>query len=144
MCMTKLYESYLKNKEKLDTYKLLLLGLLFNRSGHKDWALNILEEVSKQQDQTGAVLNAVSSITLSRGLSLDIETTALAVILYFEAKSDKYPEFVAQATKFLSSHITNTYYVSTQATILTLIVFDQLVKGKNNGLSVNFDIFLKG
>ena len=65
-----------------DSYVLALAANVLCRRGDKDDARRLLDRLGKQQDATGAVQGAKTSITRSGGVGLTVETTALATLAW--------------------------------------------------------------
>jgi len=68
-----------------------------------------------KQDKEGKVTGAKSSITWSSGKSLDVETTALAVLAFMKdtPNSSKYAAGLEKGVKFIVSSVSDGSYGST-------------------------------
>ena len=105
-----------------DPYFLALYsGALFN-AGKKDEAKSISRKyVSKQNESTGAVEGAESSITNSRGQSLLLETTSLALINWLNQDPSEFSAQIDLGVGYLLSSIKKGgRFGSTQSTVMTL------------------------
>lgn len=103
----------------VDTY---ILGLtsasLFNTKMY-DAAMELGDEIRKHQDDDGKIVDCVTSITLSEGISLNIETTSIAIIAWMN-DYDRYSDNIEKAVQWIIQQVENGRYGSTQATILAL------------------------
>lgn len=108
-----------------DPYFLALYsGALYN-AGKNDEAIKISERVATNQngegDQLGAVTGAESSITNSRGQSLLLETTSLAVVNWLNQSPSQFNQNIEDGVGFLLRSIKKGgRFGSTQSTVMTL------------------------
>ncbi|NLI79718.1 MAG: A-macroglobulin complement component [Candidatus Riflebacteria bacterium] len=136
-----------------DPYLLALAGNILQLAGEAEGARPILGNLAKRQAGDGSVPGAATSITMSGGEALTIETTALAVLAWL-----RMPEFtpnVERGLQFLNQSCKDGRFGSTQSTILALraiLAYDQararpkaagqvqlLVDGQPVGGPVGFD-----
>lgn len=141
-----LYKEYKEKKRNLDSYKLAIIGMLFVNTNEHELAMEIIHNLSNRQSPNGQIENAETSITRSGGLSLSIETTALTMILALSADGSKFTNLITKCQKFLVDHLKATYYISTQATILSLLALDKFIEkmGGPQSEAISFDIRLNG
>lgn len=140
-----LHKSVIENSVKMDPYQLSLLGLILFNLDLKNQALEVLEKVViNQNPKTGAIENALTSITRSGGNSLVVETTALATILMAKLNSPSYFSYLTKSYSYLAQSWNGEYYQSTQETILSLMAFKEYSKASNIKLSSKntFNIYL--
>jgi len=106
-------------KDQKDTYFLgLVAGCLYNTRRTKEAEEIAMKLVEAQQDD-GSVKNAVTSITRSGGDSLNIETTAIAIIVWLN-NDEKFAKYTEKAIQWLSSRCRAGRFGNTQGTILAL------------------------
>lgn len=80
------------------------------------------------------------SITNSQGDYLDIETTALTLILLMEVDLSKYSSQLEKGITFLIKNFKSGRFGSTQGTILSLKVFDKYFDSMEGGEGQKFDV----
>ncbi|HKA07879.1 MAG TPA: alpha-2-macroglobulin, partial [Gemmataceae bacterium] len=109
-------------KDLKDPYFLSLLAqALMNRNRHAD-AIELLKKVKTKQADDGGVEGALTSITMSGGRDLKIETTALAILAWFKANQPgEFTECTEKAVRWIGTQ-RGGYggFGSTQSTILAL------------------------
>lgn len=103
-----------------DAYFLALVANVLNLRGDRD-AHKILERLKDKHTKAGAVTGAQTSITRSGGRTLEIETTALALLGWLRANDPKYMTTAKECIKWLGQQ-RGGYgaYGSTQSTVLAL------------------------
>ncbi|UTW62847.1 hypothetical protein KFE98_01430 [bacterium SCSIO 12741] len=117
------FEAQTANNQALQSNDPYLLAMsascLFNLNQNQK-AQNTLDQLMGQQKPDGQFMGKTHSITYSTGKSLEVETTALAVLAML--KSDHYDaQKLSKAVKFLTNSRSGTGgFGSTQATILAL------------------------
>lgn len=136
------YKEFKEKKRTLDSYKLAVLGLLFLNTSNEELAVEIMGVLASRQKSSGEIQNAETSITRSSGTSLDLETTSLTLILALNLKSGDFKPVIDQCLKFISENLKKTYYVSTQATILSLLAIENYLQkfSSSNKGTVTFEI----
>lgn len=70
------------NGDYVDTYFLSLISASLYNLNRTDEAEVYADEVTKYQREEGNVTNSITSITSSEGLNLQLETTAIATIMW--------------------------------------------------------------
>jgi uncharacterized protein YfaS (alpha-2-macroglobulin family) len=102
-----------------DPYVIALAAASAVNYGQKQAGVELLKKLAGKQQADGHLTGTQGSITRSGGISLDVETTALAALAWL-----KLPEFSAQANKAIDWIVKNRQGVggfgSTQGTILAL------------------------
>jgi uncharacterized protein YfaS (alpha-2-macroglobulin family) len=102
-----------------DAYVIALAASAALDSGKQDEGKKLLEKLAKLQADDGHLESKLGSITRSGGISLQIESTALAALAWL-----KQPAFTAQANKAIEWIVKNRQgggsFGGTQATILAL------------------------
>jgi uncharacterized protein YfaS (alpha-2-macroglobulin family) len=101
-----------------DSYFLALTALALSNSGQHDQAKAFLTRLAAQQQEAGW-LDSATSITSSGGQSLQIETTALAILAWLKADALLYRPAIEKAIGWLAKQRNGTFG-STQSTILAL------------------------
>lgn len=142
--MDQLSEDF-KNKKKIPSYKLALLGLYLLNKTQNSTAEEILSELLARQDSTtGAIDSEDTSITRSSGDQLKIETTALTMMLLLQLNKSSYFNKLNLLIKYLTSQLNNGYWGGTQGTILSLMAFNLYVQKFSQQTTdlVKFDIFI--
>ncbi len=86
-----------------------------------------------QQAGIGRVTNSYFTITMSEGVNLNIETTALATLAWLNDQ-DRYAEEIEAAINYITSLVQLGQYGTTQATILSL---KAITKYMNNFSDIN-------
>lgn len=141
-----------KNLEKLaastqDPYILSLCAGVFYNIGKIDLARQYADSVTKMQNQTsGSVQGAISSITSSNGDNLLVETTSLAVLNWLNIDTSRYSVNIELAIGYLMKSVKDGgRYGSTQATVLclkALVKYARIFGGlKGSG---NFVLYFNG
>ena len=102
-----------------DPYVIALAGASAVNYGQQEAGRELLKKLVTKQQADGHLTGTQGSITRSGGVSLDVETTALAALAWI-----KLPEFVPQANKAIDWIVKSRQgtggFGSTQATILAL------------------------
>jgi uncharacterized protein YfaS (alpha-2-macroglobulin family) len=104
-----------------DSYTVALAANVLLLRGERQAAHQLLDRLKDKNFKNGAVTGAVTSITRSGGRTLEIETTALALLGWLRANDPTYAGTIKDATKWLSQQ-RGGYgaYGSTQSTVLAL------------------------
>lgn len=126
--------------ELLDSYKMALIGLFLAQLERKSEAEKILELILKRQNDKGMITRGENSITNSTGDYLDIETTALFLILLMEINHSKYFLQLEKGISFIVKSFKQGRFGSTQGTILSLKVFDNYFDLMEGGESQKFEV----
>ena len=133
-----IYKDALKKK---DAY---LWGLssasLFTTKKVKE-ANELAKKIVENQQKTGEVLQSKTTITCSRGKSLNIETTAIAILTWMN--DDKYNENVERAMNWLMKQCNGGRFGNTQSTILALkaiVKYDTKRGGSTNDIEVSYSL----
>lgn len=101
-----------------DPYFDALVAGCLSLSGKPDEARTLMLRVAKHQQADGSVIDAPTSVVNSRGDSLTIETTAVAILAWLE--DDSFAGNVEKAVEWLTTRCKDGRYGSTQATVLAL------------------------
>jgi hypothetical protein len=101
-----------------DSYLLALGANVLSLSGDEPGALALMGRVAANQDASGRVTGAATSITRSGGDSLEVETTSLAVLAWLRAP--EHTKNVEAAMRWLAERCQGGRFGSTQATVLAL------------------------
>jgi hypothetical protein len=101
-----------------DSYILALVANIVHASGDHAGARLFMDRLAKNQDASGAVKGAVTSITRSGGDALAIETTALSVLAWM--REPAYAAQVEKGLKWIVESNKSGRFGSTQSTILAL------------------------
>jgi len=130
-----------------DPYILSLYAGALVNVGEFDQAFEISDRVvDSQNEKNGSVEGAKSSITNSRGKSLLLETTSLAVINWLDLDPSKYSKNIDLAIGFILSSVKNGgRFGSTQSTVLSLkalVRYTQIYQGISG--SGSFVLYLNG
>ena len=137
------FEASSTNSE--DPYQIAFVGMLYLNLKQYDKARALAAKLAQSQDSdSGKFDKAASSITLSRGVPLSVETTALAAIFLAQTDFDTYHVQVKSAVDFIMANMQMGAYGSTQATILALkamVIYSQKVAGPKSE-SEKLDIVL--
>jgi hypothetical protein len=140
-----LYQQFKKDGKILDSYKLALIGLLFLNERELALASEIVGVLAARQDKaTGEILQSLTSITRSTGTSLSIETTSLTMLLILRLKDTTHDLVLQKAMKFILSNLKGGYFVSTQATILSLLAISEFlsIHSQSATSTISFDVQL--
>jgi hypothetical protein len=107
--------------EGKDAYFVALVANVLLQRGEREAAHRLLDRLQEKHFKNGVVTGAVTSVVMSRGRDLEIETTALALLGWLRANDPKYGTTVKDATKWISQQ-RGGYggFGSTQSTILAL------------------------
>jgi hypothetical protein len=142
--LVSLYMDFKAKKQHLDSYKLALIGLVFLNIDKRELVVDILHILDNNQKATGEIGNAEPSITRSGGLSLSIETTAFVMFLALKAEDSQFKNLILGCYKFIVSNLKGTHFISTQASILSLLAIDKYIEkiGGFENQSLTFDIFV--
>lgn len=142
-----LYQEFQRNKSSIESYRLVMLGLVLYKIKDLTKAVEVLMElISRQDPTTGEIKKAETSITRSSGLSLSVETTSLVLLLIIWLEKFNLAEAIDRCMKFLTSNLKNGAFSSTQATILSLKAISEYMKAfKSAGdQSLSFGVTLNG
>ncbi|NMO15900.1 MG2 domain-containing protein [Pyxidicoccus fallax] len=136
-----------------NSYVLALAANALSLAGDAGGAKVLMSRLAEQQKQNGVVAGATQSVVGSSGQTLEIETTALAVLAWM--RDSAYRGNVERSMKFLAESNEGGRYGATQSTVLALravIAYDKLrgsqlrpgrvrvyVEGKPVGEPVRFD-----
>jgi alpha-2-macroglobulin-like protein len=101
-----------------DSYIIALAANILHASGDHAGARLLMDKLAKNQDASGAVKGAVTSITRSGGDALSIETTALSVLAWM--RDPAYAPQVEKGLKWIVESNKSGRFGSTQSTILAL------------------------
>lgn len=105
-------------KEKDDPYFNALVAGSLNLTGRKAEAKELMQRVAKHQRDDGSVMDSKTTVVNSRGDSLLIETTSVAVLAWLT--DDAFAGHVEKAVQWLTTRCKDGRYGSTQATVLAL------------------------
>jgi hypothetical protein len=141
-----------------DSYIMALGGNVLHAADDPAGARQLMDKLVRNQDASGAVKGAVTSITRSGGDALTIETTALSVLAWM--REPAYAANVEKGLRWIVESNKNGRFGSTQSTILALraiVAYDVaharpkapgrlvlLVDGKTVGAPVAFDANTQG
>ncbi|KAL6049176.1 A-macroglobulin complement component [Balamuthia mandrillaris] len=120
-----------------DPYFLALVASSLFHLGHREEAKSLARSLIKYQNASdGSVVGAKTSITMSCGDSLLIETTSLALLVWME--DDEFSANVEEGMKWLVARCKDGKFGSTQGTILALkaIIRYDIAKGSPCGGAV--------
>lgn len=142
--------SALKSK---NTYVAALGANIALADGDKKTAKKLMDRLATNQTREGFVSGAATSIVGSGGISLQVETTSLAILAWL--KDEAYVDKVEKSIKWLADTCQAGRYGSTQSTVLALraiIAYDKarskpkvpgslqlFIDGHRAGSSVKFD-----
>jgi hypothetical protein len=125
-----------KALEARDSYLLAFVGLAFLNQKNSEEAKKIARVLARNQDpDSGGFKGAETSVTRSRGKSLDVETTAIALIFLQRLDFVKYLKVVNKGVIFLQQNMQTGFFCSTQGTVLSLKALTlnaKLVKNSRN------------
>ncbi|HVG61113.1 MAG TPA: alpha-2-macroglobulin family protein [Hyalangium sp.] len=120
-----------------NSYVVALTASVLSLAGERSEARKLMERLAAKQNKEGVVDGGTQSIVGSMGNTLQIETTALAVLAWLRD-----PGFfgnVERSMKYLASSCEGGRYGSTQSTVLALraiVSYDKARAGKRAGGSV--------
>ncbi|MCE9670853.1 MG2 domain-containing protein [Myxococcus stipitatus] len=136
-----------------NSYVVALGANVLSLAGDRDGARALMTRLARLQQSNGMVGGGTQSIVGSSGVTLDVETTALAVLAWL--REPEHQGSVQRAMKFLAETNDGGRYGTTQSTVLTLraiIAYDQqratslvpgqvrvYVEGRPVGEPVRFD-----
>ena len=143
----RVYNGSTTNNQNIDSYKLALIGLFFVNINQLDKARTIIDILISRQDQvSGKIQQSETSITRSFGNNLDVETTALTMILALRTDAEAYMDAVNLCVRFLVENLKDGYFGSTQATILSLYAFTLYMEKVSffSDEPIAFDISING
>jgi hypothetical protein len=124
---------YLDTKSRSEGYTVALCGLsLFNLKRKE--AMEMSLKLSKIQNKSGSIPSEYS-ITGSKGDSLSIESTSLAVLCWLN-DYEKFTNEVESGMRFIYSHSKNGKFGNTQATCIALKAIIKVLISKNLNLSM--------
>ena len=131
-------KKYENSKETDDSYVMSFVGLLYENLGEKLKADTIAQQlIANQNSTTGEFEKAKSTITLSRGKSKSLETSAVALLLLMRNDFTKFNKQIEKGVNYLLTNMQDGYFASTQATILCLkaiVKYSQLLSTKGKGV----------
>ena len=107
------------NSNNTDPYIQALMANLLHMAGKKGEAGEYLKKLAEAQKSEGHNHGAVTSITSSRGSSLTVETTSLAILAWLKG-GEEWMESERKAMDWLHTQGKSGRYGNTQATILAL------------------------
>lgn len=119
-----------KAKTSTDTYFLALAANIMYLAGEKNEADAICKKLISSVEKNGAVSGAETSITNSRGRSLEVETTALAILAWLKNDA-KFAAQVEHSMKWLFESCKSGRFGSTQSTILALKAINAYDKSRS-------------
>lgn len=102
-----------------DTYIIALAANILHLTGDNIGATQLRQRLADAADKTGAVQAAASSITQSRGDSLLIETTSLAILAWLK-DDERWAAQVEASMKWLFERSQSGRFGATQSTVLAL------------------------
>ncbi|MCP3099781.1 MG2 domain-containing protein [Myxococcus sp. K15C18031901] len=136
-----------------NSYVVALGANVLSLTGDKAGAKTLMSRLASLQGKNGVVAGGTQSIVGSSGVTLDVETTALAVLAWL--REPEYRGSVEQSMKFLAESNEGGRYGATQSTVLALraiIAYDRMraaslvpgqvsvyVEGQPVGKPVRFD-----
>lgn len=101
-------------------------------------AVKLLDKLAQAQDESGVVDGATTSIVGSSGISLQVETTALALLAWLQ--DDRYTGNVESGIRWIAESCKAGRYGSTQSTVLALraiMAYDKIRTGDRKPGSVS-------
>ena len=101
-----------------DSYLLALAANVLQATGDKAAARELMDRLAKNQDTSGYVKGAVTSVTRSGGEALKIETTALSALAWL--REPAYTAQVEKGVKWIAEMNRGGRFGSTQSTVLAL------------------------
>jgi uncharacterized protein YfaS (alpha-2-macroglobulin family) len=101
-----------------DSYIVALAANILSATGDSGGARQLMDRLAKNQDASGAVKGAVTSITRSGGRSLEVETTALSLLAWM--REPAYSSQIQKGLKWLAESNSGGMFGTTQSTILAL------------------------
>jgi uncharacterized protein YfaS (alpha-2-macroglobulin family) len=141
-----------------NSYVLALAANALFLAGDHDGAKRLMDQLAKLQDPDGHVRGATTSVVGSSGISLDVETTSLAVLAWL--RDPAYADRAERAVHYLADACQDGRYGSTQSTVLALraiVAYDKarahpaaagrvqfVVDGQPVGPAVPFDAKSRG
>ena len=111
-----------------DSYEIALSAMVLLNVGREKDAKSLLDSLVQNQNEDGTINNGKSSITRSGGQDLKVETTALATLAFLKA-GGAYTAASQKGVEFITKEISKSTYMGTQATILSLKVLVEVLKG---------------
>jgi alpha-2-macroglobulin-like protein len=132
---------YKDSKTKKDAYLWGLAASSLFTTGKKNEAMELAKSICEHQQKTGEVLQSKTTITCSRGKSLNVETTAIAVLTWMN--DEKFSQNVETAMNWLLKQCNNGSFGNTQATVLALkaiVKFDAKRGGSSEGVKVSYKL----
>ena len=112
--------SYTLAKESKDPYQLALMASVMMTTGNQGAGKKLLTSLLSQQAKDGSFNGKVHSITRSTGKSLQIETTALAILAMLNSGSPDQKSLSAAVEYLVSARDGHGAFSTTQGTILAL------------------------
>jgi alpha-2-macroglobulin-like protein len=114
-----------------NSYVVALTANALSLAGQAAEARKLMDRLAEKQGKEGVVEGGTQSIVGSMGETLQIETTALAVLAWL--KDPSYAGNVERSMKFLANSCEGGRYGSTQSTVLALraiVAYDKVRSGK--------------
>lgn len=140
-----LHTAYSKALSSDDPYQMALLANAMYNFGYKDKAAKLMDKLYLHQQKDGAFKGATHSITYSQGKSLDIETTALAVLAMIKSASPNGKALNKAVEYIVSSRSGTGGFASTQGTILALKALTEYAKfSKKTDEDGSIEIYANG
>ena len=115
-----LNNSYKVAMESKDPYQLALAANAMFSADNKNKANELMQELYKTQKEDGSFCGTTHSVTRSTGISLNIETTALAVMAMIKSETPKVNALNKAVNFIISQRSGYGAFGSTQGTILAL------------------------
>jgi alpha-2-macroglobulin-like protein len=132
---------YKDAKSKKDAYLWGLAASSLFTTGKVNEAMELANEICNHQEKTGEVLQSKTTITCSRGKSLNIETTAIAILTWMN--DEKFSQNVENAMNWLLKQCNNGSFGNTQSTVLALkaiVKFDTKRGETSNDVKTSFKL----
>jgi hypothetical protein len=141
------FDQFRSSKGSNDPYEMALACFIQLKLNQTKGLSEVFDKIlAKQNPSTGKIEGAKTSITRSSGESLDVETSALALIVLVNYLPANYSKQIALLIKYLTAQMSSTFYLSTQGTILTLIGFYDFFNkmGQKSKSNVVFEVSVNG
>ncbi|KAJ6234162.1 macroglobulin / complement [Anaeramoeba flamelloides] len=125
------------NEFKHDPYFIALISLTLFNFNEMDKSLFLAKKLKKFSDKkTGMIKGSFTSITNSRNLNLNLETTSLVALSWFNFKNN-FMKDINKCLNWIISQCKNGVYGSTQSTILSLKVLLKAYQSNDNQKKTN-------
>ncbi|CAI2360674.1 unnamed protein product [Moneuplotes crassus] len=135
----------IRAKTHKDSYLYALMANILYNIGRTEEARKFSTLLKQNQNKTTGIMNQKkSSITRSTGKSLNIETTALAILAWLKDESSDFIDQIDLAIKFIIENGIDGSYGSTQGTILSLQVLVEYMKSSKLGATGTYELFVDG